>query len=137
MKVHGLLQPEGGAGTVIDNRKQVIQVLANLGEDKLRALVAGGARVLADATDNRAVIGSCGAANESTVASPFAVASVGSAAALHAERQRTRVEIGPAVDVFKDARADLAPVGRPDEHQAGVLAVCLCCNSSHEGVVND
>ena len=52
MKVHGLLQPDG-ANTTIDNRKQVIQVLANLGEDELRALVAGGKSTLADVTDNR------------------------------------------------------------------------------------
>ena len=42
LKVHGLLQPDGG-NTTIDNRKQVIQVLANLDEGELRALVAGGA----------------------------------------------------------------------------------------------
>jgi hypothetical protein len=41
MKVHGLLQPDG-ANTTIDNRKQVIQALANLGEDELRALIAAG-----------------------------------------------------------------------------------------------
>jgi|HubBroStandDraft_2_1064218.scaffolds.fasta_scaffold04630_8 hypothetical protein len=43
MRVEGLLQPDG-ANTTIDNRKQVIQVLANLSEDEFRALVAGGAR---------------------------------------------------------------------------------------------
>jgi hypothetical protein len=57
MKVHGLLQPEGGAGTTIDNRKLVIQVLANLGEEQLRALVAGATieteTTLGDVTDNR------------------------------------------------------------------------------------
>jgi hypothetical protein len=54
MKVHGLLQPDGGS-TTIDNRKQVIQVLANLDEDELRALVAGGKSTLVDVTNNRAL----------------------------------------------------------------------------------
>jgi IS30 family transposase len=59
MKVHGLLQPEGGAGTTIDNRKQVIAVLANLSEEQLRALIVSAAgdreTSLADVTDNRAL----------------------------------------------------------------------------------
>ncbi|MGB8151232.1 MAG: hypothetical protein WCE97_08590 [Candidatus Cybelea sp.] len=44
LKVHGLLQPDGAVNVNVDARKQVVQVLANLGEDELRALVAGGAR---------------------------------------------------------------------------------------------
>lgn len=43
MKVHGLLRPDGAINVNVDARKQVVQVLANLGEDELRALVAGGA----------------------------------------------------------------------------------------------
>ncbi|MGA8797823.1 MAG: hypothetical protein WB526_12265 [Candidatus Cybelea sp.] len=38
------MQPDGAVNVNVDARKQVVQVLANLGEDELRALVAGGAR---------------------------------------------------------------------------------------------
>lgn len=64
MKVHGLLSD--GAGAVVDNRKQVIQVLANLTEDQLRALVAAGTGALGDVTDNRAL----SAGSESSVIQP-------------------------------------------------------------------
>jgi hypothetical protein len=67
MKVHGLLQSDG-AGTTIDNRKQVIQVLAGLTDEQLRALIAvaaapsfDGKSALMDVTDNRTLTGeSCG-----------------------------------------------------------------------------
>lgn len=41
-KVAGWLV-EGGSNTTIDNRRQIVQVLGNLTEDELRALVANGA----------------------------------------------------------------------------------------------
>jgi hypothetical protein len=52
-KLAGWLAVDGTSSTMIDNRKQVIQVLANLSEDELRALVAGGKSTLVDITDNR------------------------------------------------------------------------------------
>lgn len=55
MKVHGLLQPEGGSSTIIDARKQVFAVLGSLSEADLRRLAGGGETTLVDVTDNRAL----------------------------------------------------------------------------------
>jgi hypothetical protein len=59
MKAAGMLAGDVGT-TVIDNRKQVLNVLGKLSEDELRAIVAGkpvpaleGETVLRDVTDNR------------------------------------------------------------------------------------
>ena len=51
-KLAGWLAVDGTSSTMIDNRKQVIQVLGNLSEDELRRLVAGGKSTLEDVTDN-------------------------------------------------------------------------------------
>jgi hypothetical protein len=52
-KVARWLAVDGASSTLIDNRKQVIQVLANLDENELRALVAGGKSTLPAVTDNQ------------------------------------------------------------------------------------
>lgn len=56
MKAAGMLAGDAGS-TVIDNRKQVVQILGGLSEAELRALVTGAAAgekpALAAVTDNR------------------------------------------------------------------------------------
>ncbi|MGA8476259.1 MAG: hypothetical protein WB681_14505 [Candidatus Cybelea sp.] len=61
MKAAGMLAGDVGT-TVIDNRKQVLNVLGKLSEDELRAIVAGkpvpaldAEIVLTDVTDNQAL----------------------------------------------------------------------------------
>src|SRR5579871_5506294 len=54
-----------------------------------------------------------------------------------AERQRTFVERLPTVDIVEYSSAEVATASRSDEHQSGVLAVSLCLDSRHEGVVED
>ena len=51
-KVAGWLAVDGASSTLIDNRKQTIQVLASISEEDLRAFLAGEKSTLADVTDN-------------------------------------------------------------------------------------
>jgi len=41
------------------------------------------------------------------------------------------------IDIVEYSGADVAKATRSDEHQSGVLAVSLCLDSRHEGVIED
>lgn len=63
MKAAGMLAGDAGSTTVIDQRRQVVTVLAKLSEAELRAIARGetidaidGAVALADATDNQGLL---------------------------------------------------------------------------------
>ena len=47
MKVHGLLQPEGSSTTIIDARRQTVELQGRLSEDFLRRIAAGDPEALA------------------------------------------------------------------------------------------
>ena len=52
LKVHGLLTPDSAANVTIDQRRQVIAVMAKLTEDDLRSLVNGGAQRVLPSGEN-------------------------------------------------------------------------------------